>query len=319
MSTNFPSSVGPSEEKNKNNKNNVVIILAVILVASWAYFFYARNEANNVIAMKEADYATLDSSKNAIQKEYDDAMVRLEQMTATNTSLDSLVKSRDEELNQLKSKFKGLVNKQNATASDLAAAKKLVGDLNGKIDEYIKEIGRLQKENKQLTTDKENLTSENKTLSTNLAVTESAKKEAENKVDVGSTLNVSSFSIKAINEKASGKERETASSKRADKLRIAFNLDANRISTSGTKQLYIVAKDPAGNTIKEQALASGSLSTREDGQVSYTTLLDIDYKQGETKYVSFDLRQGDKYSKGTYTIMVYQNGFKVGEGQAILK
>jgi len=319
MSTNFPSSVGPSEGQNKNNKNNIVIILAIVLVASWAYFFYARNEANNVIAMKEADYATLDSSKNVIQKEYDDAMIRLEQMTATNSSLDSLVKSRDEELNQLKSKFKGLVNKQNATASDLAAAKKLVGDLNGKIDEYIKEIGRLQKENKQLTTDKENLTTENKTLSTNLAVTESAKKEAENKVDVGSTLNASSFTIKAINEKSSGKERETASSKKADKLRIAFNLDANRISTSGTKQLYIVAKDPTGNTIKEQALASGSLATREDGQVAYTTRLDIDYKQGETKYVSFDLRQGDKYSKGTYSIVVYQNGFKIGEGQAILK
>ena len=319
MSTNFPSSVGSSEGQNKNNKNNVVIILAVILVASWAYFFYARNEANNVIAMKDADYATLDSSKNAVQKEYDDAMVRLEQMTATNTSLDSLVKSRDEELNQLKSKFKGLVNKQNATASDLAAAKKLVGDLNGKIDQYINEIARLQKENKQLTTDKENLTTENKTLSSNLAVTESAKKEAENKVDVGSTLNASSFSIKAINEKSSGKEKETASSKKADKLRIAFNLDANRISVSGTKQLFIVAKDPSGNTIKEQALGSSSITTRQDGQVAYTTRLDVDYKQGETKYVSFDLRQGDKYAKGSYSILVYQNGFKIGEGQAVLK
>ena len=161
MSTNYPSSVS-TEGTSKNNKNNLVITLVVILIASWAYFFYARNEANNVIAMKDADIASLDSTKNAVQKEYDDAMVRLEQMTATNSSLDSLVKSRDEELNQLKSKFKGLVNKQNATASDLNAAKKLVGDLNGKIDDYIKEIARLQKENKQLTTDKENLTTENK-------------------------------------------------------------------------------------------------------------------------------------------------------------
>ncbi|MFZ9742723.1 MAG: hypothetical protein ACO3B0_03965 [Chitinophagaceae bacterium] len=318
MSTNFPSSVGSTGDK-QNNKNNLVIILVILLIASWAYFFYARNEANNVIAMKDADFTTLDSTKNAIQKEYDDAMVRLEQMTATNTSLDSLVKSRDEELNNIKSNFKNLVNKQKATTSDLAAAKKLVGDLNGKIDQYIKEIARLQNENKQLTTDKENLTSENKTLSTNLATTENAKKEAENKVDVGSTLNASSFSILAINEKSSGKERQTSSSKKADKLRISFNLDANRISVSGTKQLYIVAKDPSGNIVKEQGLASGSLTTREDGQVQYTTKVDVDYKQGETKYVSFDLRQADKYSKGTYTIIVYQNGFKIGQGNAILK
>ncbi|MEY2587337.1 MAG: hypothetical protein RLY11_1186 [Bacteroidota bacterium] len=319
MSNSFPSAVDNSGGQKTNNKNNLVIILVIALIASWAYFFYARNEANNVIAMKDADYATLDSTKNVVQKEYDDAMVRLEQMTATNSSLDSLVKSRDEELNGLKTKFKTLVNKQNATSADLNAAKKLVGELNGKIDDYINEIARLQKENKQLTTDKENLTSENKNLSTNLATTEAAKKQAENKVDVGSTLNASSFSIKAINEKSSGKERETASSKRADKLRIAFNLDANRITVSGAKQLFIVAKDPTGKTIKEQSLASGSLSTREDGQVEYTTRVDVDYKQGESKYVSFDLRQAEKYTKGSYTIIVYQNGFKIGEGLAILK
>lgn len=318
MSINFPSSVGSTEGTNKN-KNNVIILLALLLIASWVYFLYARNESNQVIAMKESNYAALDSSKNVLQKEYDDALLRLEQMTATNSRLDSLVKSRDEELNQLKLKFQGLLNKRNATASDLAAAKRLIGDLNGKIDGYLKEIERLQKENKQLTTDKEILTTQNNTLSTNLAITESAKKEAENKVDVGSTLNASSFSIKGINEKSSGKEKETSSSRRADKLRIAFNLDANRISPSGKKQIYIVAKDPAGNTIKEQDLSSGSLTTREDGQITFTTKLDIDYKQGETKYVSFDLRQAEKYSKGTYSIIIYQNGFKVGEGKAILK
>ena len=308
-----------SEIQTNGKKNNSIIILVVVLLASWAYFFYARNEANNVIAMKDADYAALDSTKNAIQKEYDDAMVRLEQMTATNTSLDSLVKSRDEELNGLKSKFKNLVNKQNATSADLAAAKKLVGELNVKIDDYIQEINRLQKENKQLTTDKEVLTTENKNLSSNLAATESAKQLAENKVDVGSTLNASGFNIKAINEKSSGKEKETASSKKADKLRISFSLEANRIAESGAKLLYIIAKDPTGKTIKEQTLASGSIATREDGQVEYTTKIDIDYKQGESKYVSFDLRQTEKYSKGSYTIIVYQNGFKIGDGQATLK
>ena len=59
MSTNYPSSVS-TEGTSKNNKNNLVITLVVILIASWAYFFYARNEANNVIAMKDADIVSLD-------------------------------------------------------------------------------------------------------------------------------------------------------------------------------------------------------------------------------------------------------------------
>lgn len=302
-----------------NNKNSIIILLAVLLVGSWGYFFYSRNQSNAVIEEKTMENASLDSTKNAVQKEFDDALLRLQDMTASNASLDSIVKRRDAEMSILKGKFKSFVNKQNATTADLAAAKQLVGELNGKIAEYVMEIERLQTENKQLNVDKQNLTTENKNLSTNLTSTEAAKKEAENKVDVGSTLHASGFSIVPINEKSSGKERSTASAKRADKLRISFNLDENRIATSGPKQLFIIAKDPGGKTIKEQALASGSITTRQDGQVDFTTKIDVDYKQGESKGVSFDLRQSDKYVKGNYAVVVYQNGFKIGEGIAVLK
>jgi prefoldin subunit 5 len=290
---------------NKDNKSSIIILLAVLLVASWGYFFYARNEANAVIAEKNAEYTSLDSAKSAVQSEFDAALVRLDEMTATNAGLDSLVKRRNTEMDVLKGKFKSLVGKQNATSADLAEAKKLVSELNGRIDEYVKEIERLQTENKQLTVDKENLTTENKNLNTTLTSTEAAKKDAENKVDVGSTLHASAFKITPINEKNSGKEKSTASAK--------------RIATSGPKQLFIIAKDPSGKVIKEDALASGSINTRQDGQVDFTTKIDVEYKQGEAKNISFDLRQTDKYMKGNYAVIVYQNGFKIGEGIATLK
>jgi hypothetical protein len=304
---------------NKDNKSNIIILLAILLVASWGYFFYAKSESNAVIAEKNADYANLDSAKNAVQTEYNAAMMRLDELTASNAGLDSIVKKRNTEMDILKGKFKSLVGKQNATAADLAEAKNLVAELNGKIDGYVKEIERLQTENKQLTVDKENLTSENKNLNTTLTSTEAAKKDAENKVDVGSTLHASAFSITPINEKSSGKEKSTTSAKRADKLRVSFNLDENRIATSGPKQLFIIAKDPSGKVIKEEALASGSINTRQDGQVDFTTKIDVEYKQGEAKNISFDLRQTEKYMKGNYAVVVYQNGFKIGEGIATLK
>jgi len=319
MSTNYPEAGNYSSAPKKDNKNTIIILLAIALVGSWIYFMYAKNQATSVINEKDAQYATLDSARNNVQKEFDDAMVRLDEMTATNNGLDSLVKSRDNELGILKSKFKSLVGKQNTTAADLAAARKLVSELNGRIDDYVKEIERLQGENIQLTADKNNLTNENKNLSNTLSSTETAKREAENKVDVGSTLHASGFNIVAINERNSGKEKSTSSAKRADKFRISFNLDENRIATSGAKQLFIIAKDPAGKVIKEEALASGTINTRQDGQVDFTTKLDVEYKQSEAKYVSFDLRQADKYTKGNYSIIVYQNGFKIGEGVAILK
>jgi cell division protein FtsL len=319
MSSSFSNAGSYSPENKKDNKPAIIIVLLIALVGSWVYFMYAKNQSTSLIAEKDAQYATLDSSKNAVQKEYDDAMVRLQELTASNNGLDSLVKTKDSELNILKNKFRSIVGKQNATAADLAEARKLVGELNTRIDDYIKEINRLQAENEQLTVDKQNLTTENQTLNNNLANTETARKEAENKVDIGSTLHASGFNIVAINIRNSGKEKSTASAKRADKLRVSFNLDENRIATTGTKQLFIIAKDPSGKVISEQELASGKINTRQDGQVEYTTKIDVEYQQGVSKGISFDLNQRDKYVKGNYVIVVYQNGFKIGEGIATLK
>ncbi len=319
MSNEYPSSGGFTNEPQKDNKNTYIIILLIALIASWIYIFYAKNKTNTIIIEKDAQYSTLDSTKNAVQKEYDDAMTKLNDMTLANAGLDSLVKTKNSELQVLKSKFKSLVGKQNATSKDLAEAKSLVSELNTRINDYVKEIERLQAENQQLTVDKANLTTDKQNLQKNLTNTETAKKDAEGKVDVGSTLHASNFQIIAINETGSGKEKATSRAKRADKFRISFNLDENRIAVTGTKLLYIIAKDPAGKVIKEDALGSGSINTRQDGAIDFTAKIESEYTQGQLKPISFDLRQADKITKGSYSIIVYQNGFKIGEGVAILK
>lgn len=319
MSTNYPSTSESNAEPKKDNKGVIILILVVAIIASWAYFFYTKNQNENLNTEKDATYLTLDSSKNEVQKEYDSAMVRLEAMTQANNGLDSLLKSKDQEMQILKSRFRAIVSKQNASARDLAEARSLVKELNVKIDDYVKEIERLQAENQQLTVDKANLTSDKQNLEKNLSTTQAAKKDAEDKVDVGSTLHASSFKISAINERNSGKESETTRAKRADKLRISFVLDENRIAISGSKILYIIAKDPAGKVIKETTLDSGTFGTRQDGNLEYTNKLDVQYTQGEIKQISFDLKQTDKYEKGSYNLIVYQNGFKIGEGVAMLK
>jgi hypothetical protein len=83
--------------------------------------------------------------------------------------------------------------------------------------------------------------------------------------------------------------------------------------------LYIIAKDPSGKIITESELGSGKFDTRQDGSLSFTNRVEIDYEQGKEKSISFDLKQTEKYVAGNYGIMVYQNGFKIGEGIAILK
>jgi hypothetical protein len=318
-SANYPSATPPAQEPKKDNRGLIYGVLIAALLGTWGYIIFDKSKTKEIIQQKDVQYTALDSSKNMISKEYEDALLRLDGMTSSNSRLDSLVKSKDKELDGLKSRIKTLVGKQNATAADLKEARQLIGELNGKIDGYLVEIERLQAENQQLTVDKQNLTTQKAELEQNLTTTTSEKKAAEEKVDIGSTLHASSFKIDAVNIKGSGKEKSTSTAKRADKFRISFNLDENMIAPSGTKDLYIVVTDPSGKVVSEQGLNSGSFTTRKDGEKQFTNKVSVNYVQGEAKNVSFDLQQTDKYVPGNYKVEVYHNGFKIGENTVALK
>ena len=316
--SNYPSA-SPTPTPRKDNRGLIYGVLIAALLGTWGYIIYDKSKTKEVIQQKDVQYAALDSSKNMVQKEYDDALLRLDAMTSSNSRLDSLVKSKDKDLTALKGRIQSLVKKQNASAADLAEARKLIGELNGKVDGYLKEIERLQGENTQLTKDKETLTTQKTELETNLAATDAAKKAAEEKVDIGSTLHASNFKLTAINEKSGGREKSTTSAKKADKFRISFDLDENMITPTGSKDLYVIVTDPAGKVVSEQGLNSGTFTTRKDGDKAFTNKVAVDYEQGVRKAVNFDLKQTDKYTQGAYKVEVYQNGFKIGEGTTTLK
>jgi len=317
--TNFPSATPQTPAPKKDNRGLIYGVLIAALLGTWGYIIYDKSKTKEVIQQKDVQYAVLDSSKNMVQKEYEDALLRLDAMTGTNTKLDSLVKSKDKELDGMKTRIQQLVKKQNATAADMAEARSLIKQLNGKIDGYVAEIERLQGENQQLTADKQTLTTQKAELETNLTSTTAAKQVAEEKVDIGSTLHASNFKIAALNEKSGGKEKATTTAKKADKFRISFDLDENMIAESGQKDLYIIVTDPAGKIISESGLNSGSFTTRKDGEKQFTNKVTVAYEQGARKNVSFDLKQSDKYTPGNYKVEVYHNGFKIGENTVVLK
>jgi TolA-binding protein len=317
--TNYPSATPETPTPKKDNRGLIYGILIAALLGTWGYIIYDKSKTKEVIQQKDVQYTALDSSKNMIQKEYEDALLRLDAMTGTNSKLDSLVKTKDKEIADVKGRIQQLVRKQNASAADLAEARNLIKSLNGKIDGYVAEIERLQGENQVLTTEKQTLTTQKAELENTLSTTETKKKVAEEKVDIGSTLHASNFKIAALDVKNGGKEKATTTAKRADKFRISFDLDENLIAESGTKELYIVVTDPAGKLVAEQGLNSGTFTTRKDGEKQFTNKVSVNYEQGARKNVSFDLKQADKYQPGNYKVEVYHNGFKIGENTVVLK
>jgi predicted nuclease with TOPRIM domain len=306
----------------KDNRKLIYGVLIAALVGTWGYIFYDKSQHKETVSLLETKISNIDSARAALQTEFSSVSAKADSLTQDNLQLQGELAEKNAGIQKMRNDIAGILKKKNATATELAQAKQMIGELNGKIDGLIAEVEKLKAENQQLTTantqlntEKTQLTAEKQGLEENLNTTKTEKKQLEEKVDVASTLRASGIGIAAIKLRNGGKEKETTTAKRADFIRIGFVIDENRITPSGTKDFYVVVTGPDGNIISE----GGNFNTREDGAKAYTSKVSVNYEQNKIIPVSFDWKQTDRFKEGDYKIEIYNNGFKIGAGTKTLK
>jgi predicted nuclease with TOPRIM domain len=312
----------PRYPQQKDNRKLIYGILIAALLGTWGYIIFDKNKNRETVTALQSRITNVDSARNAIQQEFMIVSAKADSLTQNNLQLHGDLADKSAAIQKLRSNITSILKKKNASEGELAQAKQMIGELNGKVDGLVAEVDRLKGENQVLTTEKTQLTAEKtqltadkQNLEENLNTTKTEKKQLEEKVDVASTLHASNINIAAVNVKSSGKEKETSTAKRADLMRISFNLDENRITPSGTKDIYVVVTAPDGKVISE----GGTFNAREEGARPFTSKVSVNYEQGKNIPVNFDWRQSDKYLQGDYKIEVYNNGFKIGQGVKTLK
>jgi hypothetical protein len=314
---NFPESTSPVEKttvKNNNNRNILTVLLVIALLGTWGYIIYDKNKTRQEKQDLTTQIVNSDSSKNELQRELDDAALRLDALKTTNVKADSLLKTKDKDIDALKSRVQAILNDKKATTAQLAEARRLIAQLKGNIDTYTAEIESLKAENSQLTEDKRVVTQQRDVVQKNYDSANTVIKQKEDVIDIGSTLHASNFKIEGIKEKHSGKEKVTTTAKRVDKLRISFDIDENRITQSGPKDIFVCITAPDGNPVAVDALGSGKFTTRDGQERSFTKKIQINYVQGQKEPVQVEWTQNSDFQTGNYKIEIYNNGFKIGEG-----
>jgi len=239
-------------------------------------------------------------------------------MSGANKGLEDKLTAKNSEIGKIKSEIRGILNKKNATAAELSRAKDLIASLNGKIEVLQADVARLTQANQNLSNDKVTLTREKQKLDSDLTVTNTVKQELEKKVDVASTLNATNITITPINIKGNGKEKVSTVAKRVDKLVVKFDVD-NRIAQPGTTDVYVVVLGPDGKPLTADSTGSGKFTSREEGEIPFTAKVPVNVETAKRKNVEFNFQPRGNFQQGNYTIQIYQNGFKIGEGTRLLK
>jgi len=299
-------------------KNTVIILLAIAILGSWGYLLVNSNKTQAVQDENVATITKVSNDKGAIQKSFDESLVRLDSMSSISNTLRSNLSAENKEVAKRKTEIRRILNKKNATAAELAQAQTMIAQLNDQISTMEQKVASLTQDNQGLTQDNQGLTQDKQKLTEDLTTTTTANQGLAKEIDVASTLNATNIAITPVDVKKDGKEKVTTTAKRVNKLIISFDV-ANRIAQSGNTDVYVCVTGPDGKSLSVAALNSGTFTTRDQGDMPFTAKVPVQWDSAQNKKVSFGFAPGASFQQGSYKIQIYQNGFMIGEGTRELK
>src|SRR4026209_2862917 len=142
--TDYPSTGSTPQQPSKDNRKLIYGLLIAALLGTWGYVIYDKSKSKETITQLQTQYSNVDSARNEIQDEYNDALARMDSLTGSNTQLTGELSDRQKEIDKLKANIKAELAKKGA---DLSKAKSMINELNGKINDLVAEVDRLKAEN----------------------------------------------------------------------------------------------------------------------------------------------------------------------------
>ena len=305
----------PAPDNRQPNRNMTWVFLVVIaaLLGGCIYFAMRGNTITKEKTVVVHERDSISTSRDALQKDYDASIARLDDLTSKNTALNSQIADKEGEVAKMRAQIDAIMRDKNASASQLTKARQLINQLNNKVSGYEAQIAKLQGENK-------NLTDQNQNLNKTVEATKTENTQLQQKVALGAVLHASNIRMTAINLRRGGtKEKETERARKADLLRIVFDIDENRVAENGGKELYLRITAPDGTLLSNAAYGSGTTTDAQGQSLNYTLVKEIQVTQGQpVAGVSIDWKQQSDYAKGSYGIEIFNGGFRIGQGNVTL-
>jgi hypothetical protein len=262
-------------------------------------------------------------------KQEQDLEVRVTDLMKAEMKLDSISEQLDIRIAQVKQLGGSLVQLQRVKQqieADRAELRKGNLLLAAKVKDYEaflttkdSELGQLRRKNKALAGQNETLTvantallQERQLLADSLTEVLTKTSDLEEKVNLASGLKARNVKVVAISAKGREREGSEVKARRVDNLRVEFLLEKNPLAEPETKRIYLKILDPKGATLSDESLGSGVFSYK-GADDAFTLSKDVAYT-GTNQDVSILYNRTQPYQKGTYTVELYAEGQKIGEG-----
>ncbi|REJ80991.1 MAG: hypothetical protein DWQ44_05190 [Bacteroidetes bacterium] len=298
------------ETKDTEQKSGKSTLWIVLLIASVMLNIYQWFHTSKTIDNYEQRVDTLVVERVNVEKELADTKAELEKYRGISANLDSLLNEAQAQLDVQEAKIKNLSKSERNTVELNKKLQAQLKDLQMLRDEYLGRIDSLLMANKQLQTEKEQLTSNVESLSKNLETT----------VATASVLKSEYIKVKSLKRRDSGKYVETAMAKRTHKLDVCFDILDNKITKQGEKTVYLKITEPGGKPIGNRSTGSNTFKTSSGEEVMYASSANITFTGAKQNVcMSYEEQQDKMFPAGTYLVEVYVDGNLSGAGSFTLR
>jgi cell division protein FtsB len=294
----------------KKNSNVIYFLIVVVLalLATDVYLYLQKRGSDTKIVYQNDE-------KTRLQTELDSLEAQIEQVNTGKTKLSADMQAKND---SLKSKIKVLrseLAKGKLTQAELAKAQEDVKQLRYFVTNYTAQIEELKKQNTSLAAERDTLKTTIKTVTQKDSTLAKQNQDLGAKVKVGSAIKLATADVVAYKIKGSGKEVDVKRASPAKKIKIDFTVASNDIAEKGMHDIFVRIIDPTGNLIT--GTDSGPFNA--DGQdLQFTYKTSIDFKNDGSGY-TIDWVNPVAFQKGTYTVLLYADGYTMGKTSFPLK
>ncbi|MEI6020351.1 MAG: hypothetical protein WCR21_04420 [Bacteroidota bacterium] len=298
-----------SEEKEKSSKKRAMffwlIIVALMGTNAYTLWLLMKEKENGVkervitekvvverdnvqadLLALQKDYATLETSDVAMQKDINEKRAKIEELLKQaakhkgDTRIIAELRKETETLREIMKGYVHTIDSLNTLNQTLVAEKKTV----------LKQLGN-EKE-KQQTLIKE-------------------KEELKTTIAKGSILSCFNVSAKAVLYKRGGKkESETSKARKTQKIKVSFSLGENKIAKAGEKTVFIRIMTPDGKELAKNY--DDTYKFNFNGSSGYFAgKTELNYANVEISGVSYCEGQGE-FVPGNYLIEITCDGIVIG-------
>lgn len=298
------------EQPKKKDSNKIYFLIAVILalLGTNAYLFLKDKKKSDVIV-------TLSDQKSGMQAEIDKIEAELDKSNSSNVKISDEMKDEQEIARKKILQLREQLKKGQLTQGQLAKAQEDVKQLRYFVTKYNADIEELQNQNVALKVERDSLKSTVSHVSEKATNLEKQNQELNTKVKTAAAIKAGSVSVTPLKVRGSGKEVDVTRASAVKKLRIAFNIVDNPLAQKGFHDIYLRIVEPSGNLLVDD---NASMFEADGEELQYTFKTSIEFNNDAKPY-NIDWVNTKDFQKGTYTVVLYADGYTMGKAAITLK